>query len=63
MFHPVGVWTVKGCETNTNEKGWRGAYLRRPYPITGHPITVDTVLLVRVLVDFLGGKHPLALED
>lgn len=45
------------------EKRQKYAYLGRPCPIAGNPITIDTVLSVGILVDLPGGKGPLPFKD
>ena len=38
-------------------------YLCSPCPITCHPLTIDSILAIRAVVDLPRGKIPFSLED
>ena len=46
-----------------NEERERDVYLGRPCPIAGHPIAVEMILFVGILIDSSHGKGPLSFKN
>ena len=61
MFH---LW---GEQTGAGESGvaeiMEGAHLCSPCAVTCHPLTVKSVLSIKIVIDSLRGESPFSFED
>ena len=63
VFHLGGELTDRN-ETGVNEGGMgKDSYLCSPCPITCHPLAIDLVLVVGVVIDLPWDKIPFPLKD